>query len=166
MNVFEFAMQMEKDGEAYYRKMADLAGNAVLRKVLEQLADDEVKHYNIFKRFSDGDFAGAPELAATGTTVLQDAKNIFQELSAGGKNFNFGDDITDTWKEAQTVEKKSEDFYREKAAEETNEEIKKTLLIIADEEHKHWALIEHILQFIGRPKQWLEDAEWNHLDNY
>ncbi|MBN2227158.1 MAG: ferritin family protein [candidate division Zixibacteria bacterium] len=166
MNVFEFAMQMEKDGEAYYRKMAGQAGNAVLKKVLDQLADDEVKHYNIFKKFRDGDFSGVPQLAATGTTILNDAKNVFQELSAGSRNFSFGTDITDTWKEAQAVEKKSEDFYREKAAKETNEDIKKTLNIIADEEHKHWTLIEHILQFVQRPRQWLEDAEWNHLEDY
>ena len=59
MNVFEFAMQMEKDGEAFYRKMADNSGNNVVKNVLLDLADDEVKHYNIFKRFRDGDLSVA-----------------------------------------------------------------------------------------------------------
>ena len=66
----------------------------------------------------------------------------------------------------QEIEKKSEDFYRLKVDEESSEEVKKTLNIIADEEHKHWILIEHVLQFLDRPKQWLADAEWNNLDKY
>jgi len=37
-------------------------------------------------------------------------------------------------------------------------------MLIADEEHTHWALIENVLQFLDRPKQWLENAEWNNLD--
>jgi len=166
MNVFEFAMQMEKDGEAYYRKMAEQADNVILVKVLQQLAEDEVRHYNIFKKFRDGDFYDIAEFVSTGTTVMKNAKNVFQQLSDSGQQFAFGDDVVDTWKEAQAVEKKSEDFYREKAEAESNEEIKKTLNIIADEEHKHWALIDNILQFLDRPKQWLENAEWNQLDNY
>ena len=165
MSVFEFAMQMEQDGKAYYEKMAKNAANASVKDILLQLAQDELKHYNIFKRFSEGDFSGVKELKATGTKVLEKAKNVFQRLNAD-QDFVFPADVRSAWKEAQKVEKKSEDFYRLKADEESNEEIKKTLKIIADEEHKHWVLIEHVLQFLDRPKQWLEDAEWNNFDQY
>ena len=165
MSVFEFAMQMEQDGKAFYEKMAENAANASVKKILLQLAQDELKHYMIFKKFSEGDFSGLEELKASGTKVMENAKNVFQQISAD-QDFDFPGDVRSTWKEAQEVEKKSEDFYRLKADEEANEEIKKTLNIIADEEHKHWALIEHVLQFLDRPKQWLEDAEWNNLDQY
>lgn len=37
---------------------------------------------------------------------------------------------------------------------------------IADEEHKHWVTLESVLQFLKRPEQWLEDAEWNNLEAY
>ncbi|PKK83622.1 MAG: hypothetical protein CVT49_07655 [candidate division Zixibacteria bacterium HGW-Zixibacteria-1] len=166
MNVFEFAMKMEQDGKAYYEKMAQNAGNASIKKILLDLANDELKHYNIFKKFSEGDFSGVAELKTTGTKVLETAQNVFQQIATSGKKFEFTSDIRSAWEEAQKVEKKSEDFYRIKAEEETNNDVKKTLKVIADEEHKHWALIEHVLQFIDRPKQWLEDAEWHHLDQY
>ena len=165
MSVFEFAMQMEMDGKAYYEKMAENAANASVKDILLQLAQDEQKHYNIFKKFNEGDFSGVEELKASGSVVLETAKNVFQQI-ASDQDFNFPADIRAAWKEAQQVEKKSEDFYRLKADEESSEEVKKTLGIIADEEHKHWALIEHVLQFLDRPKQWLEDAEWNNLDQY
>jgi len=163
MSVFEFAMQMELDGKAYYEKMAENAANASVKKILLQLAQDEQKHYNIFKKFSEGDFSGIEELKTAGTTVMENAKNVFQEID-GGQEFNFTDDVRTAWVEAQKVEKKSEDFYRLKADEESSEEVKKTLHLIADEERKHWVLIENVLQFLDHPKQWLEDAEWNNID--
>jgi len=166
MNVFEYAMQMELDGRAYYEKMAGQADNASIKSILLELAQDEVKHYTIFKKFSQGDFSGAEEMKASGTRVLQNAKNVFQQIAKDKKDYSFAADTRETWKKAQEIEKKSEDFYREKAAAENDDKIKATLNLIADEEHKHWALIEHVIQFLDRPEQWLEDAEWNHLDEY
>ena len=50
MNVFEFAMKMEKDGEAFYREIAKKTNNAGLQKIFNTLADEEVVHYNTFKK--------------------------------------------------------------------------------------------------------------------
>jgi rubrerythrin len=166
MEVFEFAMQMEKDGQAFYEKMAAEAKNNLIKKILLDLAGDEVKHYNIFKKFRDGDFSGAEDMKASSTKVLESAKNVFQQLATDKPDLTFPSDVRAAWEQAQQVEKKSEDFYREKANEIDKDEVKGTLFLIADEEHKHWMLIENVLEFLDRPKQWLEDAEWNNLDNY
>ncbi len=166
MDVFEFAMKMEKDGQAYYEKMAAQTENAVLKEILNNLAQDEIKHYNLFKKFRDGDDSAVADMKSSGSKVMENARNVFQNLAAGNVPEGFTQDIMGAWKEAQNIEKKSEDFYREKAADETDEGIKSTILEIADEEHKHWVLIENVIRFLNRPKQWLEDAEWNHLDNY
>jgi rubrerythrin len=164
MEIFEFAMKMEKDGEAYYEKMAKMTDNAVLKNILVDLAQDEVKHYNIFKRFKEGDLSSTVDLKGSASKVMDRAKNVFEQLAAKKTNFSFGNDVVAAWKEAQKIEKKSEDFYREKAADESNDKVKKTFLLIADEEHKHWTLIEHVLQFLNHPRQWIDDAEWNNLE--
>ena len=166
MDVFEFAMQMEKDGQAYYENMAAQAENAVLKEILTNLAQDEVKHYNLFKKFRDGDITAVADMEASGSKVFQNAKNVFQNLKASGTPGGFSEDIVEAWKKAQEVEKKSEDFYREKVAEEANEGIKNTIIKIADEEHKHWTLIDNVINFLNRPRQWLEDAEWNNMESY
>lgn len=49
MNVYEYAMKVEKEGEAYYREMAEISPNAGLKRIFTMLADEEVKHYNVFK---------------------------------------------------------------------------------------------------------------------
>jgi rubrerythrin len=166
MDIFDFAMKMEKDGQAFYEKMARQTDNAPLKNILLDLARDESIHYETFKLFKEGDMSAASKMDKSQTKTPERAKNVFQQMASKKEKLNFGADVITGWREAQKIEKKSEDFYREKAKEEKNEKIKKTILMIANEEHKHWALIENVLQFLNRPKQWLEDAEWNNLDEY
>ena len=75
MQVFDFVMQMEKDGEAYYRDLAEKVRNEGVAKILLMMADDEVKHYRIFEAMKS---SGSPSME--GTTVLSGAKNIFQKM--------------------------------------------------------------------------------------
>ena len=44
MNVYDYAMQLEKDGEDYYREAAGLSANTGLTRILTMLADAEVVH--------------------------------------------------------------------------------------------------------------------------
>jgi len=87
MNIFKYAMKLEKDGEKYYRKLSKKVNDPGLKSIMTLLANDEVKHFNTFKE-------------------------------------------------------------------------------IADEEKRHYFLLENIIQFVSRPKTWLEDAEFNHLEEY
>ena len=53
MDIYEFALQMEKDGEDYYRDQALNAGNKGLKNIFTFLADAEAHHYNILKKMKD-----------------------------------------------------------------------------------------------------------------
>ena len=37
---------------------------------------------------------------------------------------------------------------------------------LAEEEKKHYFLLENIIQFVSRPETWLENAEFYHLEEY
>jgi len=164
MNIFEYAMQMEQDGRSFYISHAEKVDHPELKRILLELADDELKHYNIFKAMKDGKIAEYKE--AEKTTILTTVKNVFESLKAEGKELSFAADAKQIWLEAQEVEKKSEAFYREKAGEVDDETQKLILNKIADEEHKHWVTMENVIQFLDRPKHWLEDAEWSNLESY
>ena len=47
-DVVELAMQLEKTGEAFYRAVAGKARSAPVRALFEDLAAQEVKHYQVF----------------------------------------------------------------------------------------------------------------------
>jgi rubrerythrin len=164
MNVFEFAMQMEMDGKAYYEENAARIDDPGLKKILMELAEDEQKHYNLFMALRDG--ADARYEDAGETTILTSVKNVFQTMKDENQSFAFADEAKRIWAEAQEVEKKSEAFYREKAREIGDDNQKSILNKIADEEHKHWVTLESVIQFLKRPERWLEDAEWNNLEDY
>ena len=161
MNVFEFAMQMVKDGEAYYRDLASRCQQEGVQKILLMLADDEVGHYNTLKILKEG-----TNTRISSTQVLREAKNLFQEIKNAENELNFEFSEIELYQKAIEIEKKSEAFYREKANEVEQQEIKEILLSIAEDEKKHWFLLKNTTEFLSRPKTWIENAEFNHLDDY
>ncbi len=160
MDIFQYAMQMEKDGEDYYRQLADRTENKGLKTILTMLADEEVKHYNTIEEMK------TEKLQLAQTTILADAKNVFVQIKESNENFDFDSKQAELYKKAQDIEKKSEDFYREKVNQVEKEYQKEIFLKLAEEEKKHYFLLENIIQFVSRPETWLENAEFNHLEEY
>jgi len=159
MNIFEYAMKLEKDGEKYYRELTDKVDSPGIKRILTMLADDEVKHYNIFKNMSK-----KTEPSMQETDVLKKSRNIFTEMQ--GKQVDPGIGQKEMYKKAQDLEKKTQDFYEKKASEVHDAAQKELFLKIADEEKRHYFLLENIINFVSRPETWLEDAEFNHLEGY
>lgn len=161
MDIYDFAMRMEKDGEAYYRELAGRTGNKGLRNILNKLADAELRHYRIFRGMKENSLIGAAE-----TPILEDVKNLFVRLKETEGSQGVDSSQIDLYRKAQAVEEESRDFYRSKADEAGDETRREIFLVIAEEEQKHYRVLESIIDFVSRPEQWLEDAEWYHLDEY
>jgi rubrerythrin len=159
MDIFEYAMKMEKDGEKYYRKLSDRVNHPGLKSILTMLADDEVKHFNIFKSMS-----AKTKISLQKTAILEKSKNIFTEMRGEKTDPNIGQ--KDMYKKAQDIERKSQEFYEKKASEVDDPAQKDLFLKIAEEEKRHYFLLENIINFVSRPETWLEDAEFNHLEDY
>ncbi|MFH2108405.1 MAG: ferritin family protein [Chrysiogenia bacterium] len=161
MNVFDLAMEMEKDGEKYYRQLAEKTTNSGMKNILGMLADDEVKHFQILQKLKD-----ASQVELLSTPILSGSKNVFQQLY-DNKNW---DDIpvnqVDLYKKAREIETNSFNFYMEKAKAHADPATQKMFFLIAEEEKRHEFLLDHLIQFVSRPQTWLENAEFNHLDQY
>ena len=160
MTILEYALQMEKDGETYYRQLAQQATNKGIQTILTMLADEEVKHYNAIKKMQ----TTMPEMAET--TILADAKNVFVQIKESAECFDFDIRETEFYKKAQDIEEKSRKFYLEKANEVEPGHQKELFLQLSEEEKKHYFLLENIMEFISRPEQWLENAEFYHLEEF
>lgn len=162
MNIYKYAMKMEKDGESYYSELASKTDDAGLRNILRMLANDEAKHYNIIEQMIKTDVNA--ELAETG--ILKNAKNIFIKIK--GKNLVFDFDLSQInfYRKAQEIEEKSYKFFIKMSAKVEIESQRKIFLKLAGEEKKHMFLLENLVEFVSRPETWIENAEFNHLDNY
>ncbi len=160
VDIFEYAMQMEKEGENYYRRLAQQTDNKGLQTILKMLADEEVKHYNAIEKIK------IAELHMTETTILANAKNVFVQIQESGESFDFDLGQIEFYKKAQDIEEKSRDFYLEKSGQIEEDYQKDLFLRLAEEEKKHYFLLENIIEFVSRPETWLENAEFCHLEEY
>ncbi len=160
MDIFQFAMQMEKDGEQFYRELAAKVKDEGVARILVMLADDEVKHYHILSRMQQG----APSM--TETSVLKDAKNVFRQMKGKRSGFAFDVSQKEGLKKALEIEERSERFYLEKSKEVETDAHGDLLRRIAEEERRHVHLLDHMIEFAARPESWLDNAEFSNLEDY
>lgn len=162
MSIYDYAIKMEADGRKYYLDQVAKSTVPQLARIWQKMADDELKHLNLFTALRDGGKAEFVETEAS--TILSDVKNVFQGFKDEGKDVAFADEVAKAWMEARSIEEGAEKFYREKAAEAETENEKRILSRIADEEHAHYVAMDNIVAFLQAPQTWLADAEWNNLD--
>jgi rubrerythrin len=162
MNIYKYAMKMEKGGENYYRELANKTEDIGLQNILKMLADEEVRHYNIIEQMMKS--KASAELAETG--ILKKAKNIFIKIKGKNLVFNFDLPQINFYRKAQEIEEKSYKFYIEMSDKVEIESQRKVFLKLAGEEKKHMFLLENLVEFVSRPETWIENAEFNHLDDY
>ncbi|OHB45975.1 MAG: hypothetical protein A2094_00360 [Planctomycetes bacterium GWE2_41_14] len=102
----------------------------------------------------------------TDTPILSNAKNIFTKMKEEKDTIGVNVSYIGLYKKAQETEKKSQIFYLEKADEVNIPSQREIFLKIAEEENKHYFILENIINFVSRPQTWLENAEWYHLEEY
>jgi len=159
MDIFDFAMKMEKDGEDFYRELAVKTPNKGLKNIFTMLANAEVVHYQIFHRMKERE-----KVTVAPAQILSGVKNVFEEMKEKR------DDRVDVnqiewYRKAQEIEKSSKDFYLKQAGAVQDREQKEIFLKIAGEEEKHFRILEQIIDFVSRPQSWLENAEWFRMED-
>lgn len=164
MNAYDFALQMEKDGEKFYSELAKNSQVDGIRTILIMLAGEEVKHYNTIALLKKQ--AGYPP--ALETDVLGNVRNIFWRMKDEKAEVRFDSSELESYRKARDVEDMSRKFYLDKAAETQQEDEKQIFFSLASEEEKHLRIMENIVEFVARPEPgfWLENAEWHHLEEY
>jgi rubrerythrin len=159
MNIFDQAMDIEKEGETLYRQFSLDASNEGIKRVFTWLADQERKHYKIFEKMKAGKSASIEE-----STSLRDIKDIF----AGWKDIacSIGVKVAeaDLYRRALDSENKSVLAYENYANASARVQQKDIFLAIAKEEKRHAWILENIIEFVTKPEVWAENAEFDHLE--
>jgi rubrerythrin len=161
MDIFEFAMEKEKFSENYYRELAGKTGNKGLKNILNMLADEEAKHYKVVQQMRKE----TPE-KITDTNVLANAKEVFQKMRESTEKFNFDISELQLYEKAKDIEQETKQFYLEKSDEVDNPDQKEIFKKLANQEQKHFIILENICDFVAKPQYFLENAEFHHIDNY
>jgi rubrerythrin len=140
MDIYEYAMNMEKDGESFYRELAAETRNQGLKSILIMLADAEVRHYGLFRNMKQH---GSP---SKNMEELSYIKNIFQILKEE-KQFNIQTSQMELYRKAQDLEKQTRDFYLTES-KKVDEPQRAAFSAIAAEEQRHYLILEDIIKMV------------------
>jgi rubrerythrin len=161
MDIFDFALQMELDGEKYYRDLAEKVNHDDLKKVLEGLAEDEQRHYKIiqlaqsqtFNHIADSSLSSIPNVFSRNkdkTFVPED--DLIAKLK---------DEQSDVYRAALLKEEESVALYKKLQEDSRQPEAKRIFEKLMQEEEKHVEVIENIIEMLNHVNDWVEAAEFN-----
>lgn len=156
MDVYDYAMKMELDGKAFYEKLAAECASEGLRNIFTELAYDEQRHYDIFRRMKDQEVIGT----VIDSTALEGARNLFADMQIDQSSRELLKSNLDGYRYAMKAEKESADLYLDAAEKEESEDVKALLLKIAVEEQKHLTILENVYEFVNTPDRPLVWGEW------
>ncbi len=159
MDLFEFSIQMEKDAENLYRKMAENAPVEGIKKVLLMLAEDEVKHRIAIEQLQKK-IAVNPQKG-----VALDIKTVFEDMKQNKTITTISEDAVDDYRKAVEIERRGAEFYKEKFAEADDPVSKRLFEALMKQETYHLRTCENLLDMVQKPEWWVENAEFNPRDS-
>lgn len=162
MNLYDFAIQMEDDGYAYYKELASSATLPGLKTVFTSLAEDELKHAEVFRALKLAESSGPMPVS----NALDTAQNIFKLLPRGAENLKNVPDSLAAYQHAMKLEADSFRFYKDSANKEVDDKIKELLLQIASEEQEHFNILENLYHFVNAPNQSLVWGEFSNIEEF
>lgn len=151
--VFEMGMDVERNGEAYYRKAAEKVDDPEVKDILIFLADEEQKHFQTFRKLRES----LPAKATT--TVTQDPEDqeaLYLDALVKSRLFNSEKEAeriassvkgeVEALKTALTFEKDTILFFMH-MKEMTREDLGKDKIdMLIEEEHSHVVKISEIIR--------------------
>ena len=162
MEIYKFALNFEKKNREYYEKCAQTSKSVQIKKIFNYLANEEKRHEEIVKKLAEG------EVSNYKSDILPKSKEVFQLIADKiSKNENIHEDNQiAVYRKAVKMEQESQEYYKKKANEADDEDVKQLLLTLSKEEKRHEIILDHILEHIERPQEWVENAEFNKLEEY
>ena len=155
MNALEYAVNMELDGEKYYKEQALLNENNSVKTVCLILAKDEGIHAKILKNKMDGLAYDLPS-----TDSYAKIKNLFEDIG------NFKSEIKETptqlefYRVAQGKEKQSVDLYTDFLAKTADSDEQNLFRYLIDQEKLHFSLLDELAELLRHSEEWVESAEF------
>lgn len=162
MNIYDYAMKLEREGQAFYEKLSARIEQEGVRKIFLWLADDEHKHYEIFRQLKEQEKV----TAMADSNVLEAARDLFEKVLLDENSRSDLKTNLEAYQLALKAEQESIDLYTRALQEQEDPAIKTVLEKILIEERKHFNVLENIYDFVNKPNQSLVWGEFSNLDEY
>ncbi len=162
-DILDFAMGIEKEGMAYYKHLSNTSLGKDVVSIFAYLSEEEKRHYEIFAALRNN--ADAPPLEDF--AILSRAPEVFKGLADHFETYGVpATHYYNAYEKALRFEEKSVSFYTAALTKINDDKQKELVAKILDQEKTHVQFITNLLEFLRHPGEWLENAEWVHLDEF
>jgi len=152
----ETAIQMEKDGYAFYNKAAAQTSSDMGRSVFESLANDELVHLDVFQKLFDDKFGESEWDDLVNSNKKYSEIPIFPKDLKIIEGINPDADELDALRIAIDSEKEAIDYYTEIRAKSYDDNVNKIIDMIIEQEKNHYFLLEQEFHHINTTGFWFE----------
>ncbi len=161
MNLLEYAIKMEQDGEEYYAKQAEINSGNSLHTVCILLSNEEKRHKEILENES----ANLP-YTMDESNIGEEVKSLFEGMEDFQSEIKKIPTQLDFYRFALDNEQKSIDLYKEFASNSESEEEKKLFEYLIEQEKEHFRIVDQFVKILTHAEQWVEAAEFGVRKEY
>lgn len=164
--LWETAKRIEQEGRERYEALARDSANEHIAAVFSLLAREEQRHYDLFNSLEQ---SMPPEAAAT-RDIRADVNTLFASLRDDSRPEGAGletmEDAEDQYARALKVEQESIAFYENALNRADTGMERASIGEVLAEERRHERIVRSLMEYVARPREWVENAEFYHLEDY
>jgi rubrerythrin len=161
LNALEVALNNEIRERDFYLKNAERSRNPVGKALFQQLANEELEHYEILKKLHETwnkneKWPETVPLEIEGTLVTDILDTVGRELEVTSDQ---DDDDLAAIRTAVEFEAEGEAFYAKLRDESTDAKEREFFALLSSMEHEHYASLKDTEEFLRDPGAWYANIE-------
>ncbi|MBC7087436.1 MAG: ferritin family protein [Tissierellales bacterium] len=161
MDYIEMAIQIETDGETFYKEQADKYEGKEISKVFRLLSNEERKHRELLENFSK----------KIDYTIPEAKEEIdFDYLFKNEEDFKIDTETDpkqiDVYRFALQKENESIELYNKMRELAKDDEERVLLDFLIKQEQNHYKLFNNIVELLRKAEEWVESAEFGIREEY
>ena len=162
MDFISIAKDLEEKTISSYRVLAEQClSHEGIHRIMNMLIQDQEKHLQNLSRMQDIEL---PDENAPG--VFKSVKSLLEQIRTEKNTFSCDMDQLKLYRDARDLLLRKIEIYKEAQGEIEDSAHEAVLESLIKQETKQVSVLNHIIEMVERPNQWLEDAEFSHLDEY
>lgn len=162
MSFIEQALKYEQDTIKNYRNLAEqCTSHKGIQYILQKLIKDHEKHLQSLGQMSGKEIANLEN-----KEIYKEVARIFEKIKMDKNTFSCNMDQLRLYQEARELILQKQKLYEEMQHKTDNDEGKRLLQELINEEKKQAIVLDNIIEMVRRPQNWIENAEFYHLEDY
>ncbi len=162
MEFIAIAKDLEEKTISAYKYLAEQCqSHEGIQRILNMLIRDQEAHLKSLSRMQNIDI---PDQGTQG--IFESVQNLLQQIQTEKNIFSCDMDQVKLYRETRDLVLRKIELYQEAQGEIKTSTQKALLESLVKQETKQAFVLNNIIEMVERPNQWLEDAEFSHLDEY